>query len=218
MTTNQTTTETMRLEFTAPQAETLRTLALSVTAAATTDPTRVNLTGVLIEVQDDAIRMTATDSYLLVTATMHYANPDVTGTAGSVIVPAKWLTDAVKTIKRNDRATFNVADDYATLTTPNGSTQSRTINAEFPNWRPLLPTTQGYDLNTYWTAQDPTTPRGFDPARMAKLCKLADTARGKLDTATVLTHHHPLKPWVLTCTTAHINWTGLLMPVRLPNQ
>ena len=218
MTTNQTTTDAMRLEFTAPQTETLRTLALSVAAAATTDPVRVNLTGVLIELQDDTLRMTATDSYVLVTATTHHATSDVTGTAGAVIVPAKWITDAVKTIKRNDRATLEITDGSATLTTPNGSTQTRTTNAEFPNWRPLLPTTPNYDLTTYWTAQDPTTPRGFDPARMAKLCKLADTARGKLDTATVLTHHHPHKPWVLTLTTSHINWTGLLMPVRLPNQ
>ena len=216
MTTNQTTTDTMRLEFTAPQAETLRTLALSVAGAATTDPVRVALTGVLIEVQDDAIRMTATDSYVLVTATTHHASADATGTAGAVTVPAKWLTDAVKTIKRNDRATFNVEDGHTTLTTPNGSTQTRTTQTEFPNWRPLLPTTQGYDLSTYWQAQDPTTPRGFNPALMAKLCKLADTARGKLDTATVLTHHHPHKPWVVTLTTSHIEWTGLLMPVRLP--
>jgi hypothetical protein len=216
--TNQTTTYRMRLEFTAPQAETLRTLALSVTGAASTDQTRVNLTGVLIELDNDTLRMTATDSYSLVTATMHYPTADITGTAGAALVPAKWLTDAVKTIKRADRATLDINDDTATLRTPNGSTETRTHTAEFPNWRPLLPTTQGYDVDTYWTAQDPTTPRGFDPAKMATLCKLADTARGKLATATVLTHHHPHKPWAMTLTTSHINWTGLLMPVRLPNQ
>jgi hypothetical protein len=215
--TNQTQTETMRLEFTAPQAETLRTLALSVVGAASTDQTRVNLTGVLIELQDDTLRMTATDSYMLVTATMHYPTADVTGHAGAVLVPAKWLTDAVKKLK-NTRATLELAEQWVTITTPDGSTQTRPQYGEFPNWRPLLPTTPGYDVNTYWTAQDPTTPRGFDPAKMAKLCKLADTARGKLDTATILTHHHPLKPWAMTVTTSQLHWTGLLMPVRLPNQ
>ena len=213
--TNQTTTEQMRLDFAQHQAQTFRTLALSVAPAATTDQIRETLTGVLIEVQEDAIRMTATDSYMLVTAHMTHSTADVTGTAGAVLVPAKWLTDAVKTIKRTDRATLDISDGHATISTPNGSTQTRIINAEFPNWRNLMPTTPGYDVGAYWTEQDPTDPRGFDPAKMAKLCKMAETARGKLETPMALTHHHQLKPWLMTCTTTHVEWTGILMPMRL---
>lgn len=213
---NQTNTDAMRLDFTQHQAQTFRTLALSVAPAATTDQVRETLTGVLIEVHEDAIRMTATDSYMLVTAHMAHSTADVTGTAGSVLVPARWLTDAAKTIKRTDRTTLDINDGYATISTPNGSTQTRTINAEFPNWRNLMPTTPGYDLGTYWSEQDPCDPRGFDPAKMAKLCKMADTARGTHDTPLALTHHHRLKPWLMTMTANHVTWTGLLMPMRLP--
>ena len=214
--TNQTTTDTMRLDFTPQQAATLRTLALSVAPAATTNQIRETLTGVFVELQDDTLRMTATDSYMLVTATMHYAGLDVTGTAGSTLVPAKWLTAAAKTIGRTDRATFEVADGHATISTPNGSTQTRTTNAEFPNWRNLMPTTPGYNVAAYWSEQDPCDPRGFDPAKMAKLCKMANTARGTYETPLALTHHHRLKPWLMTMTANNLTWTGLLMPMRLP--
>lgn len=212
---NQTHTETMSLIFTNYQVAQFRRLALAVAPAASSDPIRETINAVLVEVQDDTLRMTTTDSYVLVTATMNYATADVTGTAGSVLIPAKWLVKAAKTIGRTDQyVSLEIADNAVTLRTPTGLTETHTTAGEFPNYRGLIPTSPGYDLDTYWD-HDTTAPRAWNPAKMAALCKMADSL-ARTDVAVTVTHHHPLKPWVLTTNSDGIDWHAVLMPVRIP--
>jgi len=221
------TTPTLAVEFTtAAQVDAWRRLILAVTPAASTDNTRGAIHCVQVEVTADHIRMTATDSYLLVTATMPAPESPTAAAAAALpttpVIPAEWLTKMAKTIKRTDHAArLTITDEELTHYTPAaGTTTTHNYDAgrEYPKWRPLMPTDPNYTAD-YWHAEENAhdAPRAVNPTFLANLAKMAAGIHPKTNPGPLtITHTHPRRPWLMTTTADGIEWTGLLMPVRIP--
>lgn len=221
------TTPALHVEFhTAAQVDAWRRLILAVAPAASTDNTRGAIHCVQVEVTADELRMTATDSYLLVTATMPAPEAPTAAAAApptNTVIPAEWLTKMAKTIKRTDPiARLTVTDEELTHYTPTaGATTTTNYDADqtFPKWRPLMPTDPNYTAD-YRHAEDNAhdAPSAVNPTFLANLAKMAASIHPKNNPGPlIITHTHPRRPWLMTTTTADgIEWTGLLMPVRIP--
>lgn len=104
-----------------------------VTVAASTDAARPILTGVLVEHDDDGLRLVATDSYRLAVRTM----PGVE-LAGSGLVPARGLRELARTVG-SAKVKVAIPGREAAFGSNRGSLTLRLIEGTFPNYRQLLP-------------------------------------------------------------------------------
>ena len=104
-----------------------------VTVAASGDAARPILTGVLIENDDQGLRLVATDSYRLAVRTLAGVSVPTTG-----LVPARGLREMAKTI---GAASVKVAipSREAVFASDRGVLTLRLIEGNFPNYRQLLP-------------------------------------------------------------------------------
>jgi len=114
-----------------------------VVKAASRDETRsVALTGVLMAHENGGLRMVATDSYRLALADL--PGISLLDESSQVIVPARALTELVRMLPDGDDDTVEVRLDDGTATFSLGGSRitTRLIEAEYPNYRGLIPTSQ----------------------------------------------------------------------------
>jgi DNA polymerase-3 subunit beta len=103
-----------------------------VVPAAGRDLARPILAAVLLEGEQDGMRLVATDSFRL-------ALRDIDGTAPKepVLVPAS----ALALLRKERSVSFGVRDGWATFKTEAGVVSARLVVGEFPKYRPLIPET-----------------------------------------------------------------------------
>lgn len=106
-----------------------------VVRAASTDASRLALTGVLISNQPEGLTFVATDSYRL-------AVRQISGTAlageSSVIIPARALGELLRLIKDHDTITYRLASDRATFGVGNTTLSTALLAVQFPNYKQLI--------------------------------------------------------------------------------
>jgi DNA-binding transcriptional MerR regulator len=127
------TTET-RLSVAAAE---LRTALRAVRYAVSTDPDLPMLTGVLLDVDDEAARLAATDRFRLAVSTL--AGAEVTGPAASVLVPVDLVDELLAALDDDGSATtLRVAGGDITIEAGGRTLRGRRLDHEFPDYRRLL--------------------------------------------------------------------------------
>ncbi len=104
----------------------------AVAAAASEDKSRQILTGVLVEIGDGVIGLTATDSYRL----HHDELPASTDGEAQVVCPAGYL----KALPGKEPVAADVAENQVRFSEGSVTVTLRSIDGEFPNYRQLRPT------------------------------------------------------------------------------
>lgn len=104
-----------------------------VTIAASTDAARPILTAVLIENDEDGLRLVATDSYRLSMRKLKGVSLPTTG-----LVPARGLRELAKTVGAS-KVRVSIPDREAVFASDRGVLTLRLIEGVFPNYRQLLP-------------------------------------------------------------------------------
>ncbi len=106
-----------------------------VVRAASTDLTRLALTGVLVSNQPEGLTLVATDSYRL--AVRQIAGTALAGES-QVIVPARALGELLRLVKDNDTITYRLAADRATFRAGNVTLSTALLAVQFPNYKQLI--------------------------------------------------------------------------------
>ncbi|WP_346620511.1 MerR family transcriptional regulator [Blastococcus montanus] len=106
----------------------------AVRFAVGTDPGLPMLTGVLLDVADDAVRVVASDRYRLA---VHTIAADVTGPQGSAILPIS-LVDELLGTTTSGPATVRVAGDDVAVELAGRTVRGRRVDADFPDYRRIL--------------------------------------------------------------------------------
>lgn len=112
-----------------------------VARAASRDDNRPILTGVLVSISSESLRMIATDSYrLAVKQTVLTESPD---TELEAIVPVKALNEVARLAGASDSETIAVVigENQAVFGLGDLVVATRLIDGQFPNYRQLLPET-----------------------------------------------------------------------------
>jgi len=112
-----------------------------VAVAAGRDDTLPMLTGIRLEIDGAKLTMAATDRFRLAVRELEW-EPSDTGLTTAVLVPARTLADAAKTLTGKDAVQLALADRDGMLGLSGNGRQSTTrlLDAEFPKYRQLLPT------------------------------------------------------------------------------
>ncbi|NJM48135.1 MAG: DNA polymerase III subunit beta [Alkalinema sp. RU_4_3] len=110
--------------------------------SASSDETKQVLTGVHLSMQPDGLEFAATDGHrLAVVQTMNQEGADAEETALAVTVPAKALQELIKMLERSSNGTVSVKFDggQAVFEWADQRLTSRLLEAQYPNYRQLLP-------------------------------------------------------------------------------
>jgi DNA polymerase-3 subunit beta len=112
-----------------------------VAVAAGRDDTLPMLTGIRLEIEGAKLTMAATDRFRLAVRELEW-EPGDAGLSTAVLVPARTLADAAKTLTGKDAVQLALADRDGMLGLAGNGRQSTTrlLDAEFPKYRQLLPT------------------------------------------------------------------------------
>jgi DNA polymerase-3 subunit beta len=108
-----------------------------VVRAASSDETRVALTGVLFAAEDGGLRLVATDSYRL--AIRDLPGTTVLGTDQKVLVPSRALRELERLLPAEGDVTLRLGERQATFEVGSARLTTTLIENEFPNYRPLIP-------------------------------------------------------------------------------
>ncbi|WP_308010512.1 DNA polymerase III subunit beta [Blastococcus sp. LR1] len=114
-----------------------------VAIAAGRDDTLPMLTGVRLEIEDDLITLAATDRYRL--AVREFAwRPETSGLSAAVLVPARTLADAAKTLTSGPEITLSLSsgssgEGILGLSGKDRETTTRLLDAEFVKYRAIMP-------------------------------------------------------------------------------
>ena len=114
-----------------------------VAVAAGRDDTLPMLTGVRLEIEDDRVTLAATDRYRL--AVREFAwRPDTPGTSAAVLVPARTLADAARTLTSGPEITVSLSsggsgEGILGLSGKDRQTTTRLLDAEFVKYRAIMP-------------------------------------------------------------------------------
>ncbi|NEK84903.1 DNA polymerase III subunit beta [Blastococcus saxobsidens] len=114
-----------------------------VAIAAGRDDTLPMLTGVRLEIEDDQITLAATDRYRL--AVREFAwRPETSGISAAVLVPARTLADAAKTLTSGPEITLSLSsgssgEGILGLSGKDRQTTTRLLDAEFVKYRAIMP-------------------------------------------------------------------------------
>jgi DNA polymerase-3 subunit beta len=114
-----------------------------VAIAAGRDDTLPMLTGVRLEIEDDLITLAATDRYRL--AVREFAwRPETSGLSAAVLVPARTLADAAKTLTSGPEITLSLSsgssgEGILGLSGKDRQTTTRLLDAEFVKYRAIMP-------------------------------------------------------------------------------
>lgn len=111
-----------------------------VAVAAGRDDTLPMLTGIRLEIDGAKLTMAATDRFRLAVRELEWEPGDM-GLSTAVLVPAKTLADATKTLAGGDIVQLALADKDGMLGLLCGNRQltTRLLDSEFPKYRSLLP-------------------------------------------------------------------------------
>lgn len=115
-----------------------------VVRAAGRDANRPVLTGVLLTAEDGDLRLVATDSYRL--ALRDLPGVSVLGDVTKVIVPARALTELGRVLDDDDELSVRLEGDVASFAVADTTVTTRLIDAEYPNYRALIPSSQPNEL------------------------------------------------------------------------
>ncbi|MBA3523188.1 MAG: DNA polymerase III subunit beta [Geodermatophilaceae bacterium] len=120
------------------------TAVSQVAVAAGRDDTLPMLTGVRLEIDGDRITLAATDRYRLAVREFGWS-PEQPGMSAAVLVPARSLADAAKTLTGGTDVTLALSSGTAGegimgFASASRTTTTRLLDAEFPQYRKLLPT------------------------------------------------------------------------------
>jgi len=112
-----------------------------VAVAAGKDDTLPMLTGIRLEIEGSKLTMAATDRFRLAVRELEW-EPGDAGLSTAVLVPARTLADAAKTLAGKGAVQLALADRDGMLGLAGNGRQSTTrlLDAEFPKYRQLLPT------------------------------------------------------------------------------
>jgi DNA polymerase-3 subunit beta len=114
-----------------------------VAVAAGRDDTLPMLTGVRLEIEDDLITLAATDRYRL--AVREFAwRPETPGVSAAVLVPARTLADAAKTLTSGPEIVVSLSsgssgEGILGLSGKDRQTTTRLLDAEFVKYRAIMP-------------------------------------------------------------------------------
>ena len=114
-----------------------------VAVAAGRDDTLPMLTGVRLEIEDDLITLAATDRYRL--AVREFAwRPETPGVSAAVLVPARTLADAAKTLTSGPEIVLSLSsggsgEGILGLSGKDRQTTTRLLDAEFVKYRAIMP-------------------------------------------------------------------------------
>ncbi|WP_243470091.1 DNA polymerase III subunit beta [Klenkia marina] len=114
-----------------------------VAVAAGRDDTLPMLTGVRLEIEDDRVTLAATDRYRL--AVREFAwRPETPGLSAAVLVPARTLADAAKTLTSGPEVTISLSsggsgEGILGLSGKDRQTTTRLLDAEFVKYRAIMP-------------------------------------------------------------------------------
>lgn len=144
--------ETIKIDF-----EVFSSMVRKVSRVVSKDESRAILTGVLIEADDGALRMVATDSYrLALTETpfesgVQVSRDDKTAeeagesassddkTAFSVVIDGRFLSDVAGLSVAEQELTIGVSANQILITCDNMTFINRRIEGNYPNYRQLMP-------------------------------------------------------------------------------
>jgi DNA polymerase-3 subunit beta len=98
------------------------------------------LTGIRLEIEGSTLTMAATDRFRLAVRELEWQPAD-TNLSTAVLVPARTLAEAAKTLTGRDDVRLALADGDGMLGLAGNGRQSTTrlLDAEFPKYRQLLP-------------------------------------------------------------------------------
>ena len=114
-----------------------------VAVAAGRDDTLPMLTGVRLEIEDDRVTLAATDRYRL--AVREFAwRPETAGLSAAVLVPARTLADAAKTLTSGPEVVLSLSsggsgEGILGLSGKDRQTTTRLLDAEFVKYRAIMP-------------------------------------------------------------------------------
>ena len=108
--------------------------------AAGRDDTLPMLTGVRIEIEGDRLTLAATDRFRLAVRELQWS-PDAPNVSTAVLVPARTLADAAKTLGGASNVTISLGEGLLGLQAAGRRTTVRLLDVEFVKYRSLLPTT-----------------------------------------------------------------------------
>jgi DNA polymerase-3 subunit beta len=121
-----------------------------VAIAAGRDDTLPMLTGIRLEIEGDRLTLAATDRYRLAVRELRWSPEAPTGASAQVLVPARTLADAAKSLANTDTLTIALSASEGTgegiigFTGSSGGRAARAttrlLDATFPAYRSLLPT------------------------------------------------------------------------------
>lgn len=106
-----------------------------VVRAASTDLSRLALTGVMISNQPEGLTFVATDSYRL--AVRQIAGTALAGES-SVIIPARALSELLRLIKDHKTVNYRLAPDRATFGVGHSTLSTALLAVQFPNYNQLI--------------------------------------------------------------------------------
>jgi DNA polymerase-3 subunit beta len=124
------------------------TAVAQVAVAAGRDDTLPMLTGVRLEIEGDKLTLAATDRYRLAVRELNWNPSDPTSASAQVLVPARTLADAAKSLANSDSLTIALSAGgtgegligfSGTTTGRSSRATSRLLDATFPPYRSLLP-------------------------------------------------------------------------------
>ncbi|MDQ2748334.1 MAG: DNA polymerase III subunit beta [Pseudonocardiales bacterium] len=126
------------------------TAVAQVAIAAGRDDTLPMLTGVRLEIEGDRLTLAATDRYRLAVRELAWSPGDPSAEPAQVLVPARTLADAAKSLSNSQSMTIALSSSGGTaegIIGFSGSTHGRAsrtttrlLDATFPAYRSLLPT------------------------------------------------------------------------------
>jgi DNA polymerase III subunit beta len=126
------------------------TAVAQVAIAAGRDDTLPMLTGVRLEIEGDRLTLAATDRYRLAVRELAWSPGDPSAEPAQVLVPARTLADAAKSLSNSESMTIALSSSGGTaegIIGFSGSTHGRAsrtttrlLDATFPAYRSLLPT------------------------------------------------------------------------------
>jgi DNA polymerase-3 subunit beta len=125
------------------------TAVAQVAVAAGRDDTLPMLTGVRLEIDGEKLTLAATDRYRLAVRELAWSPGDVAAADAQVLVPARTLAEAAKSLGHSDSLSIALAAGgagegiigFAGTTSGRASrATSRLLDATFPQYRSLLPT------------------------------------------------------------------------------
>lgn len=119
-----------------------------VAVAAGRDDTLPMLTGVRLEIEGDRLTLAATDRYRLAVRELTWSPDDPTAASAQVLVPARTLADAAKSLAQSESLTIalsaggsgeGIIGFSGTTNGRSSRTTTRLLDATFPPYRSLLP-------------------------------------------------------------------------------